>query len=171
MVAIKLKLVALSLLYLATKKFTFFQNETQYLVFLITTDVELDGSIDNNTMNISVNIAKGVVGYWTNKHDITYLFIDGGPPLMAYLAACSLSTQSTYATLDLQAGTLSSNLSQESSQFWKLWSPGTNESNEFISWVGYTYVSSNIVYCLTQFIRLIPYFSIMDLVSAHRMGL
>ena len=55
---------------------------------------------------------------------------------MAYLAGCSLSSQSMLSILDLQAGTLSSYPSQDSSQSWELWSPGTNESEEFKSWVG-----------------------------------
>ena len=86
---------------------------------------------------ISVSILQKVsVGYWIDRSHVTYLFVDDDPPLMAYLAACSLSSQSTHAILDFQTGTLSSNLSQEISQSWNLWSPGTNESKEFAPLVG-----------------------------------
>lgn len=62
--------------------------------------------------------------------------LDNDPPVMAYLTGCSLSSQSMQATLDLQAGTLIPNENQ-GSQLWKLLSPGTNGSVEFISIVGY----------------------------------
>ena len=48
--------------------------------------------------------------------------LDNGPPIVAYLAACSLMPQTTYATLDLQANDLIPRLTQTNPQSWKLWS-------------------------------------------------
>lgn len=47
---------------------------------------------------------------------------------MGYVAACSLSTQTTLATLDMQSGTLTPSSAQTVSQLWKLWSPSTEEA-------------------------------------------
>ena len=61
------------------------------------------------------------------------MYIDGGPPVMAYIAACSLLPQTGYATLDLQTTNLIPSLTQTSSQFWELWSPGAEGSPNFTS--------------------------------------
>ncbi|KAG8215448.1 hypothetical protein J3R82DRAFT_9062 [Butyriboletus roseoflavus] len=96
-----------------------------HLFFLITTNVEWNGSIPESVINLSVNIAT-----------------DDNDPIMAYLAACTLSTQSTNATLNLQAGTLIPSPAQASSQPWKLWAPGIEEYPE-LSYLANTILSSS----------------------------
>ena len=54
--------------------------------------------------------------------NIWLIYSDDGPPIVAYLAACSLSPQATYATLNLQTNSLILNSTQIDPQFWKLWS-------------------------------------------------
>ncbi|KAF8439689.1 hypothetical protein L210DRAFT_3760707 [Boletus edulis BED1] len=90
----------------------------QYLFFLITTNVELDQSIDNKPLGLSVNIANA-----------------GGPPIMAYLAACTLVPDAGFATLDLQTNALHPNPIQSISYSWKLWTPGTGGSSNLINGV------------------------------------
>ena len=69
------------------------------------------------------------------------MYIDGGPPIMAYIAACSLLPQAAYVNLDLQTNTLIPSLAQTSSESWKLWSPqvGPGTSLNFTSDVRQSY--------------------------------
>ena len=55
----------------------------------------------------------------------TYLSTDSdeSDPIMAYLAACTLSPQTASAILDIQAGTLIPSPAQSGSQPWKLYAP------------------------------------------------
>ena len=71
---------------------------------------------------ISVSTLQKVVDVLIYVHIID-LFIDGDSPIMAYAAACSLSAQTTLATLDLQVGTLTPSPTQTTFQPWILWSP------------------------------------------------
>ncbi|KAF8132803.1 hypothetical protein EV363DRAFT_1259252 [Boletus edulis] len=87
----------------------------QYLFFIITADIDIDGSVITNATNLSCNIAQ-----------------DDSPPVMAYLAACSLIPETTHATLDLQTNSLIPSLTQTSSQSWKLWSPNPGASSDFM---------------------------------------
>lgn len=48
--------------------------------------------------------------------------IDDSTPVMAYLAACTLWPQTTYATLDIQSAMLVPSPSPPSVQPWNLWS-------------------------------------------------
>ena len=60
------------------------------------------------------------------------LSIDGGSPIMAYAASCSLSSQTTLATLDLQVGTLTPGSTQTTSQPWTLWSPSISIESDLL---------------------------------------
>ena len=79
-------------------------------------------------MNLSVNVANGT--YWIfeliSRLYITQLFPDGDPPVMAYLATCTLFPQTTHAILDIQTGTLLSNSTSKAPRAWNLWSPDIN---------------------------------------------
>lgn len=90
-------------------------------------------------MNLSVNIAPGESWTVNLNNQIKYLSLDNDPPVMAYLAGCSLSSQSIQTILDVQAGTLISNANanQASSQSWELLSLDRNGSVGFISAVGH----------------------------------
>ena len=54
---------------------------------------------------------------------------------MAYLAACTLSSQTTNAILEVQSGTLIPSPAQLQSQPWQLWTPEINGSSDLISLV------------------------------------
>ena len=71
----------------------------------------------------SVSTLQKVVDVLTYVYCIIDLFKDGGSPIMAYAAACSLSSQTTLATLDLQVDTLTPSPTQTTFQPWTLWSP------------------------------------------------
>ncbi|KAF8132764.1 hypothetical protein EV363DRAFT_1416435 [Boletus edulis] len=86
----------------------------QYLFFLITANVEIDKSVITNE-DLSCYIPQ----------------LDNGPPIKAYLAACTLIPQTTNVTLDLQTNNLIPSLLQTSSQAWKPWSPEAGESLKF----------------------------------------
>ena len=58
---------------------------------------------------------------------------DGSPPIMAYLAACSLIPQTALVTLDLQTNNLIPSQTQMGLQSWMLWSPEVGGSSNFIS--------------------------------------
>ncbi|KIK92696.1 hypothetical protein PAXRUDRAFT_13082 [Paxillus rubicundulus Ve08.2h10] len=81
----------------------------QYLFFVLTTGVDLDGSIDS-TIGFSVNYTPSA-----NPSSVT-----------SYLAACSLEADTVTATLDVQDGKLDLSPSQiqTDQQPWSLWSPG-----------------------------------------------
>lgn len=77
---------------------------------------------------------------------------------MGYVAACSVSTQTTLATLDMQSGTLTPSSAQIVSQPWKLWSPSTEEASSLLTDVGssslifmvmMTYLNSSM-WCFTK---------------------
>ncbi|KIJ14602.1 hypothetical protein PAXINDRAFT_12700 [Paxillus involutus ATCC 200175] len=81
----------------------------QYLFFVLTTGVDLDGSIDS-TISSSVN----------------YTSSANSSPVTTYLAACSLEANTVTATLDVQDARLDPSPSQiqTDQQPWTLWSPG-----------------------------------------------
>ncbi|KIJ20555.1 hypothetical protein PAXINDRAFT_95643 [Paxillus involutus ATCC 200175] len=81
----------------------------QYLFFVLTTGVNVDGSI-NSTISVDVNYT-----------------ISGNPSsLTTYLAACSLEAETVVTTLDVQDVRLDPSPSQiqTDQQPWMLWSPG-----------------------------------------------
>ncbi|KAF8837093.1 hypothetical protein BDN67DRAFT_1005137 [Paxillus ammoniavirescens] len=81
----------------------------QYLFFVLTTGVDLDGSIDS-TISSSVNYTPSA----------------NSSPVTTYLAACSLEANTVTATLDVQGIRLDPSPSQiqTNQQPWTLWSPG-----------------------------------------------
>ncbi|KAF8836819.1 hypothetical protein BDN67DRAFT_973663 [Paxillus ammoniavirescens] len=81
----------------------------QYLLFLLTTGLDIDGSI-NSTISV----------------DVDYASSTSFSPVTTYLAACSLEAQTVNATLDVQDVRLDLSPSQiqTDQQPWKLWSPG-----------------------------------------------
>ncbi|KAG6377957.1 hypothetical protein JVT61DRAFT_14751 [Boletus reticuloceps] len=102
----------------------------QYLFFLITTNVELDQSIDNESLGLSVNIANA-----------------GGPSIMAYLAACTLVPDAGFATLDLQTNALNPSPIQSIPHSWKLWIPGTDGSSNLANEVSLIYANTGFGIC------------------------
>ncbi|KIJ07221.1 hypothetical protein PAXINDRAFT_103048 [Paxillus involutus ATCC 200175] len=94
----------------------------QYLFFLLTTGVDIDGSI-NSTINVGVNSASTTS--------------ENPPVFTSYVAACSLEAQTVTATLDVQDVKLDPSPSQiqTDQQPWTLWSPGgsTNLTNAISS--------------------------------------
>ncbi|KAF8557198.1 hypothetical protein OG21DRAFT_379019 [Imleria badia] len=86
----------------------------QYFFFFITANIEVNESVTINATDLSYNIAQ-----------------DGGPPIMAYIAACSLISQTTSVTLDLQTNDLIPSFTQTGSQSWMLWSPEMGGSLNF----------------------------------------
>ena len=54
---------------------------------------------------------------------------------MGYLAACTLSNQTTNATLDVQASSLFPSSPQASPQPWQLWAPGIEDSTDLVALV------------------------------------
>ncbi|KAF8123885.1 hypothetical protein EV363DRAFT_1545912, partial [Boletus edulis] len=88
----------------------------QYLFFLITANVEIDKFVTTNQTDLSCYIPQ-----------------KDGPPIKAYLAACSLMPQTANVTLDLQTNSLIPSLLQTSSQPWKLWTPEAGGSLNFTS--------------------------------------
>ncbi|KAF8842346.1 hypothetical protein BDN67DRAFT_383903 [Paxillus ammoniavirescens] len=81
----------------------------QYLFFVLTTSVNVDGSI-NSTIGVDVNYT-----------------LSGNPSsLTTYLAACSLEAETVVTTLDVQDVRLDPSPSQiqTDQQPWMLWSPG-----------------------------------------------
>lgn len=65
----------------------------------------------------------------------TYFSLGDNDPVMAYLAACTLSSQTTNAILEVQSGTLIPSPAQLQSQPWQLWTPEINGSSDLISLV------------------------------------
>ncbi|KAG8215508.1 hypothetical protein J3R82DRAFT_9153 [Butyriboletus roseoflavus] len=99
-------------------------------LFLITTGIELDEPISNTAINLSVNIAQ----------DNTY-------PITAYLAACTLSSQTTNSILNLQAGTLTPSPAWAGFQPWQLWTPGIEGSLDLFPLVDTIFYNTGFGVC------------------------